>query len=329
MADIVTDYGVNYNWKAYKNGQNTFTITFTSGGSAFDLSDYTFTLNIRTPGGSENKLQLTEGSGLTNGGATGILTVSLTQTQASTTLPRADYYYELTFVKDSLTYRVIQGNLTLSSETNPASVSSSLSVSISLAGTAVTAAVTLAGTVGDDELTAIANLSPSNGDFIYRENDLWVKKTTAETAALLNAVAGDPAFVTVLTVFEGTAAVLELTNQANTEQNLNNSGRSTRYFDATGYNYIQVAIQLSNASTSSNTPRLYASYSLDNVTYVMIGSGTGSEIISLATPTGHKVTDWIALPAAAKDLVYFRISQNGGDGAADPTLGYAEIRFKK
>lgn len=143
MADIVTDYGVNYNWKGYKNGHNSFTITFTSGGAAFDLSSYAFTLSIRVPGSPANKLQLTEGSGVTNGGATGILSIALTQTQASTTLPRSDYFYELTFVKDSLTYRVIQGMLTLSSETNPASTATSISADITLAGTDVNVAITI------------------------------------------------------------------------------------------------------------------------------------------------------------------------------------------
>jgi hypothetical protein len=148
MSNIVTHLGQNLPWIGFKNGHNQYTITFTSGGSAFDISTYTFTVNIRKYGASTNALQLTQGSGITNGGATGILTIALTQTQASTTLPASDYFYEITYVKDSKTYALIQGGLTLSSESNPASTTTSVAVSVSLAGSAVNAEVTLAGAGG-------------------------------------------------------------------------------------------------------------------------------------------------------------------------------------
>lgn len=146
MANIVTHLGQNFNWIAYKNGHNTYTITFTSGGSAFDISSYVFVVNIRASGGSTNKLQLTEASGITNGGATGILTIDLTKTQAQTTLPRDLYFYEIAYTKTSKVYALIQGNLSLSSESNPGSTTTSVSMSVSLAGTAISAAITLPGT---------------------------------------------------------------------------------------------------------------------------------------------------------------------------------------
>lgn len=133
---------------------------------------------------------------------------------------------------------------------------------------------------------------------------------------------------TVLAIHADAGSQLTLTNQANTEQNLGNAGYTTRVMDAGHLTHIRVSCQVGTSSASANTPRLYPQYSLDNVTYVTIGSGSGSDIISLAS-TGHKRTDWIALPVEAQaDGVYFRIAQNGGDGAADPNIGYANLSFK-
>lgn len=154
MSNIVTHLGQNFKWTAYKNGHNRFTITFTSGGSAFNISSYVFVVNIRTIGGDTNKLQLTESSGITNGGATGILTIDLTKTQASTTLPRDMYFYEIVYTASSKEYPLIQGNLSLETESNPDSASTSVSMSVSLAGSAVSAAVTL-GMSGSAVLSAL------------------------------------------------------------------------------------------------------------------------------------------------------------------------------
>lgn len=142
---IVTHLGENLNWTAYKNGHNQYTITFTSSGSAYSLSGYVFTLNVTKMGGTTNELQLTEGSGITNGGATGVLTIDLTQTQASTTLPGNDYWYEIVYTVNAKVYALLQGSLTLANKTNPESTSTSVSVAVNLAGSPVSAAITLAG----------------------------------------------------------------------------------------------------------------------------------------------------------------------------------------
>jgi hypothetical protein len=161
MPNIVTHLGQDYNWVGFKNGYNTFTATFTSSGSAFNISTYTFTVNIRRHGQSAALLTLTEGSGITNGGATGILTIALTQAQASTILPGDFYYYEILYTKDAKVYSFLQGGLTLSSESNPGDTTTSLAItSINLAGTTVSAAVTLAG----DE---VVNIDGGTSDSIY------------------------------------------------------------------------------------------------------------------------------------------------------------------
>lgn len=152
MSDIVSDLGQNFNWKCYKVGQNDFTITCTSGGSAFNLTSYVFTLRIRKSMTSTDLLTLTEGSGITNGGASGIITISLTETQANTTLPGDTYFYELTYVVSSQKFRMIQGILTLSRELNPSSSSTSLSATINMGGSSVAAAITMNGAFGNSNI---------------------------------------------------------------------------------------------------------------------------------------------------------------------------------
>ncbi len=142
MSEIVTHLGQNYPWIAYKNGHNSFTISFIESSLPFDISNLTFTLNIRKIGDSTNQLQLTQGSGLTNGGASGVLSIALTQAQASTTLPGDFYFYEIIYVNSSKTYAAFQGQLNLLSESNSTSTSTSITASISLAGTALTATIT-------------------------------------------------------------------------------------------------------------------------------------------------------------------------------------------
>lgn len=144
MSTINTHLGQDFPWVCYKNGQNSFTISFTSSSVAYDISGYTFTVNIRKVGGTTNVLQLTQGSGITNGGVTGILTIALTQAQASTTLPGDYYFYEIIYVVNSLTYPFIEGGLQLSAQGNPGTATTALSItSINLAGTTVAASVTL------------------------------------------------------------------------------------------------------------------------------------------------------------------------------------------
>ena len=152
MPNINTHLGQDYPWIAFKNGHNTFTATFTSSGSAFNITNYVFTVNIRKVGASTNELQLTQGAGITNGGATGVLTIDLTQTQAGTTLPGDYYFYEIIYVINSKTYSFLQGGLQLAAQGNPESTTTSVSVTVNLAGTNVSAAVTLNGFYADSPI---------------------------------------------------------------------------------------------------------------------------------------------------------------------------------
>lgn len=170
MSQIVTHYGVNYNWVAYKGGHNPFTISFTLASAAYDISGLTFVLNIRKFGDTTNALQLTQGSGLTNDGAAGTLDVVLTQTQAGTTLPGDLYFFELIYTLSGNTYSAIQGNLTLAKGTNPGTTTSTLTIPVSLAGTTVSAEVTLAGGGGASSFEDITG-SPSDNSALQAALD--------------------------------------------------------------------------------------------------------------------------------------------------------------
>jgi hypothetical protein len=135
---------------------------------------------------------------------------------------------------------------------------------------------------------------------------------------------------TSIPVYTGGSTLLVLTNHPNSEQALGNSGGTYIQFDATGFAQIRVSVRVTAASASGNNPRLYPSYSTDGGTnFTTIGAGTvaSGDAISMAA-VGSYTTNWITIPTAARADLVFRISQNGGDGAADPSTGIATIQFR-
>lgn len=156
---INTHYGKNIKWTVYRNGYNAFVGTLTLDGSAYDISSRVFTAYIRTPQGSENKLTLTEGNGITNGGATGLLTIALTEAQLAT-LPRDRYFMVVEYTISSKDYPLLQGYIETSSETNPGTTTTSATIPVSIDGTTVSMAVTLAGGgVSSEDLALKANIA--------------------------------------------------------------------------------------------------------------------------------------------------------------------------
>lgn len=123
MSEIVTDLGQNKPWRAWKHGDNPWTINLFEDAAhtiPFSLVSYVFTLNIYANSNTKGtpKLVLTEGSGLTNSGADGTLEIMLTKAQA-VALKGNDFFYVLSYVTSSQTYRIYQGPLTLQTGNNP------------------------------------------------------------------------------------------------------------------------------------------------------------------------------------------------------------------
>jgi hypothetical protein len=156
MPTLVTDHGQDIKWVVYRNGVNTFTITHTLSGSAHNISSLTYTLNIRKIGSSTNVLQLTQGSGLTNGGSSGILTITLTAANISTYLPASEYFWELSYTSGGSTYREFEGLLSIQSQLNSESSATSLSATVSLAGVSnISATVSLGGVTSSSIASAL------------------------------------------------------------------------------------------------------------------------------------------------------------------------------
>lgn len=75
------------------NHDHSFTITVTEGGLPYDLSAEDFIAELFKPGSTVPVLTLTEGAGITNNGATGILNVDYTHEQLSS-IPPATYFWK-------------------------------------------------------------------------------------------------------------------------------------------------------------------------------------------------------------------------------------------
>jgi hypothetical protein len=139
---INTDISTSYEWIARRANQNSFTATFTSGG-AFNISTYTFSLNFYSIGSDTAALTLSQGSGLTNGGAAGTLAVSLTAANITASLANDGYAYLLTYLVGGITYPLLNGILYLYKQNNVDSdPDSSFSASVLLGSNAVTMTIT-------------------------------------------------------------------------------------------------------------------------------------------------------------------------------------------
>ena len=161
---IVTDLSVNKKWEARKGDDNNFTITFVdTSAAAFDLTGYVFSLQIYVYSNkSTPQLALTEGSGITNGDDSGIVTFKVTDVQSDAL--RADsYFYQIKAVfPDANTHILFQGEFELVEFQSNNSVSSGVTATLNLNGSNVTATITVAG--GGGTTTASNGLTKTGDD---------------------------------------------------------------------------------------------------------------------------------------------------------------------
>lgn len=162
MSGIVTDLAVNPGavpWRVYSGGKNTFTITVTQSDVAFSLASRTFTLVIRRIGSESDFITLTQVSGITNGGASGILTILLTAAQAAT-LGNDSYFWQLSCTTDET--RWLAGTITATTRVPDGEAATSLSVSIPLSGTNINLEIGLGGAASGSYRGTV---SIASGDF--------------------------------------------------------------------------------------------------------------------------------------------------------------------
>lgn len=114
---INTDLGKNLEWRAYRYGHNEVKFVFTENGDPFDLTDFEFSMVFRSPGKSTEVLELNEDGWISNGGANGILTITLTAEDIED-LVQDRYYFEIRYTKGGNQYRLSQGYIHLQKEQN-------------------------------------------------------------------------------------------------------------------------------------------------------------------------------------------------------------------
>lgn len=141
MPGIVTDLAVKTPWQVASGFKNTFTITATLAAAAYSLAGRTFSLQIRKIGSETNLFNLTQGSGITNGGASGILTIVLTAAQ-SATLGNNNYFWQLSVAEDET--RWLHGTITATTGIYDGELATNLTAAVTLTGTAVTLDISLA-----------------------------------------------------------------------------------------------------------------------------------------------------------------------------------------
>lgn len=178
---INTDLSRRQEWRAVKGFDNQFTLTFLQSGVAFDVSSYTFQVNIRKIGDSTNIVELTQGDGITNGGASGIVTILLDETTSD--IIAKGYFYEIVYTNGSFTNRLLQGTFNLVDDYNTDNTSTSLTLNVDLNGTDVRLNVTLgldSETINTRSIstTSTATLTPNVDSY-----DLFV--ISAQSTALI------------------------------------------------------------------------------------------------------------------------------------------------
>lgn len=126
-----------------------------------------------------------------------------------------------------------------------------------------------------------------------------------------------------------TGANLQLTNQANAENFLAAVSRDVTVLDLTTYTQCRLVTRVQTNSASANNPRLrlryHTAFSTTVTDYVDIGT---SEVATSLTSTGLADSGWINLATGAKADVYVTVTQIGGDGAADPVIGFINAYFR-
>jgi len=178
---INTDLSRRQEWRAVKGFDNQFTLTFLENGVAFNTSSYVFAVNIRKMGAETNVVELVEGDGITNGGASGIVTILLDET-ASDIISKG-YFYEIIYVSGSFTNRLLQGTFNLVDDYNTDNTSTSLTLNVDLNGTDVSLNVTLgidAETINTRTASTASTATLTPNVSLY---DLFI--ISAQSAALL------------------------------------------------------------------------------------------------------------------------------------------------
>ncbi len=105
-----------YNITAYQGATYDLNLTWTIGGTAVNLTNYTAAMQVRTAANASTAiLSLTNGSGITLGGTAGTIDVTISSTTMGAATP-GQYVYDLELNSGSAVTRLIQGTFQIQAE---------------------------------------------------------------------------------------------------------------------------------------------------------------------------------------------------------------------
>ena len=130
------------------------------------------------------------------------------------------------------------------------------------------------------------------------------------------------------------SANFAMTNATNAERFALNTTRHIQMVDLAGYTQARLIAHVLVVSASANTPllrlRYYTSLNATFANYLQLGA-SGHVEVSVVTGTVNTWQDsgWLDLASGAKaDGVAIAMCEIGGDGAADPAVGYTVAMFR-
>jgi hypothetical protein len=105
-----------YNITAYQGATYDLSLSWSIGGTAVNLTNYTAAMQVRTSYDSTTPvLSLTNGSGITLGGTSGTIDISVSATTMGA-IVAGQYLYDLELNSGSAVTRLVQGNFSIEAQ---------------------------------------------------------------------------------------------------------------------------------------------------------------------------------------------------------------------
>lgn len=138
--------------------------------------------------------------------------------------------------------------------------------------------------------------------------------------------------IQVFTVHADAGANFIMANATQAERFAGNTTRHLFVANLAGYTQVRLIANKMTGSASANTPQFVAKYYTSYNTTVgnFLALTASSELVVSMAATGYFDSGWVNLVAGAKiDGACIGFTELGGDGAADPALGYTAIMFRQ
>ena len=135
--------------------------------------------------------------------------------------------------------------------------------------------------------------------------------------------------VKTISVHADAGANFVMTNATLAERFAGNSTRMIFGIDLLGYTQVKLEgnKQVIGTAGSLFRAKYYTSFNTTVTNYLQLGASAQVEFSMAAT--GYANTGWVNMAAGAQaNGIYIAFTELGGDGVADPALGFTEINFR-